>query len=57
MHSLRTFLRRIPAGLICLGIVVCLFTGIGLRMGATNMLNALMDADNIKVFGALKELK
>ncbi len=42
MHSLCTLLRRIPAGLICLGIVVCLFTGIGLRMGATNMLNTIM---------------
>ena len=42
MRSLRTLLRRIPAGLICLGVVVCLFTGIGLRMGATNMLNTIM---------------
>ncbi len=37
------------------------YTGLGtdkvLVDGATNMLNALLDADNIKVFGTLKELK
>lgn len=42
MHRLHNLLRSIPSGLICLGIIVGLFSAIGIQMGATNMLNTIM---------------
>jgi len=41
-NTIRTIYKRIPSGLLCLGIVIGLFCSIGAQMGAANMLNTIM---------------